>query len=117
MPEIGLENHKKACAAARSTNTKTGAKAKVVKALTITKGCFWEFWPPSEVEISSEHDIFNGEGHLSPVSKLIGCPLLVHCHREDDVFDSDGKPTEQGILLSPATSLMVDPIIGDSPPE
>ncbi len=116
-------NHKKACQAARKAQTTGDGQASkgtssdepsIVKAVDLTGGYNIPFRPVA-VEISSDHEIFKGKGHLSPVSKLIGQPILVYRHLQDDPFGYLVHPQRERFDNSSVTFLMIDPATGMAP--
>ncbi|KLO16552.1 hypothetical protein SCHPADRAFT_937749 [Schizopora paradoxa] len=72
---------------------------------------------PEEVDIGSNHEIFSGGGYLSPVSKLIGLPILIYRHLHDHPQDYFHHSMKQQYDNQAATYLMIDPKTGFAPPE
>ncbi len=70
-----------------------------------------------KVDITSDHDIFKGKGQLSPISKLIGRPILVFRHLQGDFLDYIYHPQCEQLNNIPVGNLMVDPKSGNTPLE
>jgi len=118
-------NHKKACREAHaggrlvpvgggiSGSTATDTPS-AVKAVELTGG--WNVpFHPAEVDISSEHVMFKGAGYLSPISQLIGQPILVYRHLQDDPLGYLSHPLREHLDNQSVTYLMIDPESGFAP--
>ncbi|KLO09175.1 hypothetical protein SCHPADRAFT_931318 [Schizopora paradoxa] len=118
------KKHKKTCRdlrkadatnrAAEETATSPSTVPSVVKAVDLTGGYNIPFHP-IDVEISSNHEIFNGAGHLSPLSILVGQPILVYRHLRDDPYDYECHPQREELDNLSVTHMMINPKSGFAP--
>ncbi|KLO09176.1 hypothetical protein SCHPADRAFT_879660 [Schizopora paradoxa] len=115
------KNHKKVCQAARKAlsatknSSLTNIEPATVKAVDVTGGHNMPFCPIA-VEISADHEIFNGKGVLSPVSKLIGHPILIYRHLQDEPLNYLFHPRREHFDNQSVTYLMIDPETTVAPP-
>ncbi|KLO09171.1 hypothetical protein SCHPADRAFT_858154 [Schizopora paradoxa] len=119
---LDWKEHKRTCKAlatkkAEMVNGASGSTSvpTVVKAVDLTGGFNMPFHP-IDVEISSNHEMFRGAGILSPLSRLIGQPILIYRHLRDDAHKYINHPERQNYDNQAVTHMMIDPSTGYAAP-